>query len=72
MAVKDKDKIEALLKTYSAKDISKTFIQIDERLVSLHECSANDFSQLNKDFKNLFNQLKVVSENIHDISDFFN
>jgi hypothetical protein len=72
MAVKNKDKIEALLKTYSAKDISKIFIQIDERLVSLHECSANDFSQLNKDFKNLFNQLKVVSENIHDISEFFN
>jgi len=71
MTLINKDKIEALLKTYSAKDISKIFIQIDERLVSLHECSANDFSQLNKDFKNLFNQLKLISENITNISESF-
>lgn len=71
MPIQDKTKIEKLLKTYSTKDISKTFIGIDERLVSLHECSANDFSQLNRDFKNLFNQLKIISENISDITLYF-
>lgn len=71
MALKDKNKIENLLKTYSTKDISKAFIHIDEKLVSLHECSANDFSQLNRDFKNLFNQLKIISENITDITFYF-
>lgn len=72
MALKDKAKIEKLLKVYSTKDISKTFIHIDEKMASLHECSTNDFSQLNKDFKSLFNQLKVITDNINDIISYFN
>jgi len=72
MGLKDKIKIEALLNTYSVKDISNTFMQIDNRLMSLHECSTKDFLHLNSNFKNLFKQSKDISENIDSISDIFN
>ncbi|MBU8891907.1 MAG: hypothetical protein KOO66_03960 [Bacteroidales bacterium] len=70
--VNDKIKIKALLETYSVKDISTTFSQIDNKLMSLHECSADDFLQLNSDFKNLYKQSKIISNNVNTIFDIFN
>ena len=55
----NKIEIEALLNTYSVKDITNTFIQIDNKLMSLYECSADDFLRLNSDFKSLFKQSKA-------------
>ncbi len=68
----DKIKIKALLETYSVKDISNTFTHIDNKLLSLHECSADDFLQLNNDFKNLFKQSQIISNNANTILDIFN
>lgn len=68
----DKIKIQALLETYSAKDISAIFSSIDKKLMSLHKCSADDFLKLNDDFKLLFNQSKVISENVNSIFDIYN
>ncbi|MCG8411939.1 MAG: hypothetical protein MI739_11720 [Bacteroidales bacterium] len=67
MSLKDKEKIEELLRTYSINDISQKFVHIDKCLVSLHKCSANDFLQLNEDFQKLFNQLKIISNNFNDV-----
>ena len=68
----DKIEINALLNTYSVKDISNTFTQIDNKLMSLYKCSADDFLQLNSDFKSLFNQSKVISENVNTIFNIYN
>ncbi len=63
----DKIKIKALLETYTVNDISNTFTVIDNKLLSLHECSAEDFLQLNSDFKNLYKQSEIISENVNVI-----
>ena len=68
----NKIEIEALLNTYSVKDITNTFTHIDNKLMSLYECSADDFLRLNSDFKNLFKQSKVISDNVDTIFDIFN
>jgi len=68
----DKIKIKALLETYSAKEIADIFTRIDKKLLSLHECSSDDFLQLNNDFKFLYKQSKVISENVNEIFDVFN
>lgn len=67
----DKIKIKVLLETYSVNDISNTFSQIDSKLLSLHECSSDDFLQLNSDFKNLYKQSKIISDNVNIIFDIF-
>ncbi len=70
--LKDKIKVRALLETYSISDITNTFTQIDNNLLSLHECSADDFLQLNSDFKSLYKQSKIISENVEIIFDIYN
>mgnify|MGYP001050640068 CR=1 FL=1 len=60
-------KIKALLETYSISDISNTFKQIDKKLMALHQCSADDFLQLNNDFKNLYAQSKLISDNVDTV-----
>ncbi len=62
--LKEEIKIKALLNAYSISDISNTFSQIDNNLLSLHKCSADDFLQLNIDFKNLYTQSKLISDNV--------
>jgi hypothetical protein len=68
----DKIKIKALLETYSVKDISNIFSNIDNKLMSLHECSSDDFLKLNGDFKHLFKQSKIISDNVNLIFDLYN
>jgi hypothetical protein len=71
-SLNDKIKIKVLLETYSINDISNAFSQIDNKLMSLHECSADDFLRLNSDFKSLFKHSKIISENVDIIFDIFN
>ncbi len=66
------DKIKAPLEAYSVKDISTIFSNIDNKLMSLHECSSDDFLKLNGDFKKLFNQSKLISENVNSVFDLYN
>ncbi len=56
--------LDSLLKTYSVKDITDLFTKIDERLISLHNRSAEDFLQLNKSYKEIYSQSNQISENI--------
>lgn len=65
-------KIKALLEAYSISDISTTFKQIDNKLLALHKCSADDFLQLNSDFKKLYAQSKLISDNVDVIVDTIN
>ena len=65
--ISNKIKVKALLETYSAKDICKIFTLIDKRIYSLHECSSDDFMQLNNEFKLLYKKSKTISDNVNDI-----
>ena len=56
--------LDSLLKTYSVKDITDLFTKIDERLISLHNRSAEDFLQLNKSYKEIYCQSNQISKNI--------
>lgn len=56
--------LDSLLKTYSVKDITDLFTKIDERLISLHNRSAEDFLQLNKSYKDIYSQSNQISKNI--------
>jgi len=63
----DRIKIKALLETYSIKEISTIFSGIDNKLMSLHKCSADDFLKLNDDFKKLYSQSKIISDNVNEV-----
>ncbi|MBI9052528.1 MAG: hypothetical protein JEY96_01840 [Bacteroidales bacterium] len=63
---------ESFQKDYPAEDIAKIFMQIDQQLIDLHECSTKDFMGLNSEFKSLFNQLSQISDNINFVSNFYN
>ena len=69
--LEDKIKIKALLETYSIKEISSIFSNIDNKLLSVHKCSSDDFLNLNEDFKNLYKQSKVISDNVKTILTIF-
>ena len=56
--------LDSLLKTYSVKDITDLFTKIDERLISLHNRSAEDFLQLNKSYKEIYSRSNQISKNI--------
>lgn len=63
----NKIKVKALLETYSAKDICKIFTHIDKKIYSLHECSSDDFLQLNNEFKHLYKKSKTISDNVDEV-----
>jgi len=65
-------KVKALLEAYSVTEITNTFSQIDKKLLSLHKCSADDFSQLNNDFKDLYKKSEIISNNVNSIFDILN
>lgn len=68
---KDKIKIKALLEAYTVKEISLIFSKIDSKLLSLHKCSSDDFLNLNEDFKKLYSQSKIISDNVQIILTIF-
>ncbi len=67
----DKIKVKVLLETYSVNEISNKFSHIDNNLMSLHECSADDFLQLSADFKNLYKQSEIISGNVNSIFEIY-
>ena len=70
MPNKEKDfsiHLSSLLETYSVKDITTLFTEIDNRLISLHSKSAEDFLKLNASYKGIYNQSNLLKENINII-----
>lgn len=49
--------------TFSIAEIVKIFDQIDARILKLHECSNDDFTLLNRDFKLFYRQSKELESN---------
>src|SRR6056297_348245 len=66
----NKIKLQNLLETYSVKEISSIFSEIDEKILSLHNTSSEDFYNLNKDFKHFYNVANQISENASSLFDY--
>lgn len=48
---------------FSVAEIAGIFSKIDARILQLHECSSDDFSLLNRDFKLFYKQSKELESN---------
>lgn len=60
---------ETLLQSYSVEEISQIFSRIDEKIISLHQCSSDDFLGLNEQFKRFAKDARSISENAQVIFD---
>jgi hypothetical protein len=59
----------SLLNTYSAREISDIFAEIDRKILSLHQCSSDDFLTLNEHFKGYYRDSKKIALNAKGIFD---
>ena len=59
----NKIQLKSLLETYSIDEISGIFSEIDENIISLHNCSSEDFTNLNSDFKRFYKVANQISDN---------
>jgi len=59
--------LQALLSTYSLEDITALFSGIDEKIVSLHQVSSEDFNNLSRDFREFHAEARKISENVSDL-----
>lgn len=53
----------AFLNHYSVQEITSIFAEIDEKILSLHSCSSDDFLTLNAYFKKYYTDSKTISKN---------
>ena len=70
--IENKIQLKALLNTFSVEEISTLFSSIDKNLISLHECSADDFLKLNSEFKIIYAKSKLIADNINMVLEHFN
>lgn len=64
--------IDSLLNSYSVKDITNLFGKIDEKFISLHERSAEDFLKLNDSFKNIYKASDEIATSVQNLLNEFN
>ena len=55
--------LEKVIGSYTISEITDLLQDIDKKILSLHDCSSEDFLALNKHFKNCFAKTKPISEN---------
>lgn len=63
----DKNQFSALLNAYSIQEITVIFDEIDEKILSLHSCSSEDFLTLNAYFKKYYADSKTISSNATEL-----
>jgi hypothetical protein len=59
----EEKQLKKLLESYSIKEITTIFASIDEKIVSLHDSSAQDFLNFNSQLKKYYNDSKIISDN---------
>jgi hypothetical protein len=67
----DNNQVSALLKAYSIQEITSIFGEIDEKILSLHACSSEDFLTLNTYFKKYYSDSKTISSNATNLFNSF-
>ncbi len=63
----EKKQALALINAYSIQEIMSIFSEIDEKIISLHTCSSEDFLTLNAYFKKYYADSKTISNNATDL-----
>lgn len=63
----DKSQHSALLSAYSVQEITSIFDEIDQKIISLHTCSSDDFLTLNAYFKKYYADSKTISNNATEL-----
>ena len=63
----DKKYIDNLFKALSVPDALNTFADIDKQILSLLDCSSEDFLSLNNHFKNYHKESKTIAQNASNI-----
>lgn len=66
----DKVQIKNLLQVYSLEDVFSLFSKIDQKIISLHEYSSEDFLMLNNDFKKHSKVASKISDNASYLFEF--
>ncbi|MFP4556688.1 MAG: hypothetical protein ACLFNU_07445 [Bacteroidales bacterium] len=64
---KDSNKNQDSNRKFSIREFINIFGDIDEKILQLHQCSSDDFLGLNTDFKQYYNQSKLISSNATNI-----
>jgi hypothetical protein len=64
-----KDLKSTITTTFTFDDVINIFSDIDEKIISLHQCSSEDFLGLNKQFREFHNESKVISDNAQKVLD---
>ena len=59
----DKNSAMSFLSTFSIQEITDIFGEIDDKILSLHSCSSEDFLTLNAYFKKYYADSKIISKN---------
>lgn len=59
----DKNSALSFLSTFSIQEITNIFGEIDDKILSLHSCSSDDFLTLNAYFKKYYADSKIISQN---------
>src|ERR1035437_9651980 len=63
----EKKQALALINAYSIQEIMLIFAEIDEKILSLHSCSSEDFLTLNAYFKKYYADSKTISNNAAEL-----
>lgn len=65
--MENNDRLKSKLDDYTIKEIILTFSTIDDKIISLHNCSADDFLSFNAYLKKFHQRAKTISKNAQDI-----
>jgi hypothetical protein len=66
-----KDQLTTLLKEFSLKEIISIFSNIDNKIMSMHKCSSEDFLNLNNHLKVYYKEAGKISANAQKIFNVF-
>lgn len=69
MDQKNKSASSSLTNTFTFEEIIEIFTRIDKKIISLHQCSSDDFLGLNKQFKEFHSESRTISENAQKVLD---
>jgi hypothetical protein len=69
MSKEDQTTSSSLFNAFSFDEIINIFNEIDKNIISLHQCSSDDFLGLNKQFRKLHAESKTISDNAQNVLD---
>jgi hypothetical protein len=69
MSQQNKSTSSSITNAFSFEEVINIFTGIDNKIISLHECSSEDFLGLNKQFRRFHAESKTISDNAQTVLD---